>query len=117
MRSSPFSTAARSESEQPVTPVGPCAADAVVADLEPQRAFLHGDHDLHAAGAGVPAVPWSDMRIVTWRAVSGDSVQKSHCASLDLSPVSGIGFCVRMKSSNLNPSRTKNVGVLLPARS
>jgi hypothetical protein len=42
------------EAEQPVSHVGPCAADAVVADLEPQRGFLHGDHELHAAGAGVP---------------------------------------------------------------
>ena len=54
---------------------------------------------------------------MTWWAVSGDSVQKSHCMSFDRSPVSGMRFCEWMKSSNLIASRTKNVGVLLPTRS
>jgi hypothetical protein len=40
----------------------------------------------------VRGVPRSDIRIVSWCDVSGDSVQKSRRASLDRSPVSGIHF-------------------------
>ena len=65
----------------------------------------------------VRGVPRSDIRIVTWWALSGESVQKSHCMSLERSPVSGRRFCEWMKSWNLLASRTKNTGVLLPTRS
>ena len=65
----------------------------------------------------VRGMPRSVMRIVTWCADSGDSVQKSHCASLERRPVSGMRFCEWMKSGNLLASRMKNTGVLLPTRS
>jgi hypothetical protein len=57
------------------------------------------------------------MRIRTWWALSGDSVQKSHCISLERMPVSGRRFCEWMKSWNFDASRTKKVGVLSPTRS
>jgi hypothetical protein len=62
----------------------------------------------------VRGVPRLDMRIVTWWALSGDSVQKSHCMSLERSPVTGSRFWEWMKSWNFIASRTKNTGVLLP---
>ena len=65
----------------------------------------------------VRGVPRSDMRIVTWWADSGESVQKSHCMSLERMPVSGRRFWEWMKSWNFEASRTKNTGVLLPTRS
>jgi|tagenome__1003787_1003787.scaffolds.fasta_scaffold20546836_1 hypothetical protein len=66
----------------------------------------------HEAG-----IPRSDMRIVTWCALSGDSVQKSHCMSLERRPVSGRRFWEWMKSWNFDGSRTKKTGVLLPTMS
>jgi hypothetical protein len=65
----------------------------------------------------VRGVPRSDIRIVTWCALSGTSVQKSHCMSLERMPVSGSRFCEWMKSENLLASRMKKTGVLLPTRS
>ena len=65
----------------------------------------------------VAGMPRSDIRIVTWCALSGESVQKSHCISLERSPVSGSRFCEWMKSWNFEGSRTKKTGVLLPTRS
>ena len=62
-------------------------------------------------------IPRSDMRIVTWWALSGDSVQKSHCMSLERRPVSGRRFWEWMKSWNFDGSRTKKTGVLLPTMS
>ncbi len=57
------------------------------------------------------------MRMATWWSDSGESDQKSHCALLLRSPVSGIRFCEWMKSWNLVGSRTKKTGVLFPTRS
>ncbi len=62
-------------------------------------------------------VPRSDIRMVTWCADSGDSVQKSHCMVLSRRPVSAERFWEWMKSWNLLASRTKKVGVLLHTRS
>lgn len=60
------------------------------------------------------AIPISQ---VTWCAVSGRSVQKSHCMLWSRNPEPGSRFCDRMKSGNLMASRMKNTGVLLPTRS
>ena len=57
------------------------------------------------------------MRIATWCALPGSRVQKSHCMSLERSPVSGMRFWEWMKSENFVASRMKNTGVLLPTRS
>ena len=62
-------------------------------------------------------MPRSDIRIVTWWADSGESVQKSHCMSCECMPVSGSRFCEWMKSWNFEGSRTKKTGVLLPTMS
>ena len=62
-------------------------------------------------------MPRSDIRIVTWCALSGESVQKSHCMSLERMPVSGSRFWEWMKSENLEASRMKKTGVLFPTRS
>ena len=62
-------------------------------------------------------VPRSDIRNSTWWYDSGESDQKSHWASLDRVCVSGIRFWEWMKSWNLDGSRTKKIGVLLPTRS
>ena len=67
--------------------------------------------------ASVAGMPRSVIRIVTWWALSGDSVQKSHCMSLERRPVSGRRFWEWMKSWNFDGSRTKKTGVLLPTRS
>lgn len=65
----------------------------------------------------VRGIPRSDISTVTWCALSGESVQKSHCISLLRSPVSGSRFWEWMKSWNFEASRTKNTGVLFPTRS
>ncbi len=65
----------------------------------------------------VRGVPRSPISNVTWCADSGDSVQKSHCMSLERRLVSGRRFWEWMKSWNLDGSRTKKTGVLLPTMS
>ena len=45
--------------------------------------------------------PRSDIKIVTWCKVSGDSDQKSHIAVGERMLVRGWRFCVWMKSGNL----------------
>jgi hypothetical protein len=62
-------------------------------------------------------VPRSLIRIVTWCADSGDSVQKSHCMLLSRRWVSARRFCEWMKSWNFCGSRTKKTGVLFPTMS
>ncbi len=57
------------------------------------------------------------MSQVTWCALSGERVQKSHCMSWSRTAESGRRFCERMKSGNLIPSRMKKPGVLFPTRS
>ena len=66
---------------------------------------------------GLCGRPRSDIRIVTWCRLSGDSDQKSHMAVGERMLVRGWRFWVWMKSGNLLGSRTKNTGVLLPTRS
>ena len=65
----------------------------------------------------VRGVPRSVIRNVTWWADSGDSVQKSHCMLWSRRSVSGRRFWEWMKSENLDGSRMKKIGVLLPTRS
>ena len=62
-------------------------------------------------------MPRSDIRIVTWCRLSGDSDQKSHIAVGERRLVAGCRFWVWMKSGNFTGSRTKKTGVLLPTRS
>ena len=62
-------------------------------------------------------VPRSLIRIVTWWADSGFSVQKSHCMLLSRRSVSARRFWEWMKSWKFDGSRTKKTGVLLPTRS
>ena len=62
-------------------------------------------------------MPRSDIRTVTWCADSGDSVQKSHCISLERRPLAPARFWLWMKSWNFDGSRTKKTGVLLPTMS
>jgi hypothetical protein len=57
------------------------------------------------------------MRMVTWWALSGDRVQKSHWPLWSVRPVSARRFWEWMKSENLEGSRMKKTGVLLPTRS
>eukprot|EP00659_Diplonema_papillatum_P000004 gene4-biopygen3 len=66
---------------------------------------------------GVAGMPLSDIRIVVWCKLSGDSDQKSHIAVGDRRLVFGCLFCDRMKSGNFHASRTKNTGVLFATMS
>ena len=63
------------------------------------------------------AIPRSPNSQVTWWAVSGESVQKSHCMSAERELLAASRFCERMKCWNFSGSRRKNTGVLFPTMS
>ena len=61
--------------------------------------------------------PRSPISQTTWCAVSGSSVQKSHCMSLERRLALASRFWDRMKFWKCIGSRMKNVGVSLPTMS
>ena len=65
----------------------------------------------------VRGVPRSENRMVTWCVDSGVYEKKSQNALWSFSPDCALRLCVCTMSGNLNGSRMKNTGVLLPTMS
>ena len=62
-------------------------------------------------------MPRSPISHITWWHDSGDSVQKSHCMSLERRLLSAMRFWEWMKCWNFSGSRMKKTGVSLPTMS